>query len=72
MKRSEVPLDQTWDLSLIYKNSQYAWKDAEELKKLDVNIFLIDNENASINQAILLNEYLHFQVHPMQQKLDFF
>ena len=34
MKRSEVPLDQTWDLSLIYKNSQDAWKDAEELKKL--------------------------------------
>ena len=29
MKRSDVPLDQTWDLSLIYKNSQDAWKDAE-------------------------------------------
>ena len=34
MKRSEVPLNQTWDLGLIYPNPQDAWRDAEELKKL--------------------------------------
>lgn len=34
MKRSEVPVEQTWDLSLIYKNPEAAWKDAEELSRL--------------------------------------
>ena len=34
MKRSEVPLNQTWDLGLIYQNPQDAWQDAEELLKL--------------------------------------
>ncbi len=30
MKRSEVPVKETWDLSLIYKNPEDAWKDLEE------------------------------------------
>ena len=34
MKRSEVPLNQTWDLGLIYQSPQDAWQDTEELKKL--------------------------------------
>lgn len=34
MKRSEVPLKQTWDLGLIYPSPQDAWQDAEELIKL--------------------------------------
>ena len=32
MKRSEVPVNMTWDLSLIYKSAEEAWKDAEEIK----------------------------------------
>ncbi|MGX8774764.1 MAG: oligoendopeptidase F, partial [Bacillota bacterium] len=34
MKRSEVPVEQTWNLGLIYKSPEEAWRDAEELKKL--------------------------------------
>ena len=34
MKRNEVPVSQTWDLSLIYNSPEEAWKDAEELKIL--------------------------------------
>ncbi len=34
MKRSEVPLEQTWDLGLIYKSPEDAWKDADRLKEL--------------------------------------
>ena len=34
MKRSEVPVEQTWDLGLIYDSPEKAWQDAEELKKL--------------------------------------
>jgi len=34
MKRSEVPVEQTWDLSMIYKTPEEAWEDTEEIKKL--------------------------------------
>ena len=34
MKRSEVPVEQTWDLSLIYNSAEDAWLDAEKAKKL--------------------------------------
>lgn len=34
MKRSEVPVSETWDLSLIYKSEEDAWKDAETAVKL--------------------------------------
>ncbi len=34
MKRSEVPVSQTWDLSIIYKSPEEAWQTAEELQKL--------------------------------------
>ena len=34
MKRSEVPVEQTWDLSLIYKDAEEAWHDADKAKKL--------------------------------------
>ena len=34
MKRSEVPVDQTWDLSMIYKTPEEAWKDTEKIKEL--------------------------------------
>ena len=34
MKRSEVPVGQTWDLSLIYKSPEEAWQDGERLKEL--------------------------------------
>ena len=32
MKRSEVPVNMTWDLSLIYNSAEEAWKDSEDLK----------------------------------------
>lgn len=34
MKRREVPVELTWDLSLIYKTPEEAWKASEELKEL--------------------------------------
>ena len=34
MKRREVPVRQTWDLSLIYSGEDEAWQDAEALKIL--------------------------------------
>ena len=34
MKRTEVPVSQTWDLSLIFKSTEEAWQTAEELKTL--------------------------------------
>lgn len=34
MKRSEVPVGQTWDLSLIYPSQEDAWQEAEELIRL--------------------------------------
>ncbi len=34
MKRNEVPVEETWDLSLIYKSDEDAWKDAETAKEL--------------------------------------
>ena len=30
MKRSEVPAEQTWDLGLIYKSQEDAWKEADK------------------------------------------
>ena len=33
MKRSEVPVKETWDLSLIYKTADDAWKAVDEMKK---------------------------------------
>ena len=33
MKRSEVPVNQTWDLGLIYKSPDLAWKDVERIKE---------------------------------------
>ncbi|MCR5279361.1 MAG: oligoendopeptidase F [Lachnospiraceae bacterium] len=38
MKRSEVPVNLTWDLSLIYKSADEAWKDADKLRKLAAKI----------------------------------
>ncbi len=34
MKRSEVPENMKWDLGLIYKNAEEAWKEAQELKTI--------------------------------------
>ena len=34
MKRSEVPVNMTWDLGLIYKSPEEAWEAAGELKSL--------------------------------------
>ena len=34
MKRSEVPVNLTWDLSLIYKSPEEGWKAADELLAL--------------------------------------
>ena len=34
MKRSEVPVEQTWDLSLIYRSDDDAWSDAEMIRKI--------------------------------------
>lgn len=34
MRRSDVPLEQTWDLSLIYKTDEDAWRDADEMMRL--------------------------------------
>ena len=30
MKRSEVPVEQTWDLGLIYKSPEDAWNEADK------------------------------------------
>ncbi len=38
MKRSEVPVNLTWDLSLIYKDPESAKKDLEEVKALAARI----------------------------------
>lgn len=34
MKRSDVPVEQTWDLGLIYKSDDDAWRDADEMMRL--------------------------------------
>ncbi len=34
MKRNEVPVNETWDLGLIYNSAEEAWRDAEEVKRL--------------------------------------
>ncbi len=34
LKRNEVPVDETWDLSLIYKNDEEMEKDLEKLKQV--------------------------------------
>ncbi|MBQ9155763.1 MAG: oligoendopeptidase F [Eubacterium sp.] len=34
MKRNQVPINQTWDLSLIYKNPEEAWKDMKTVGSL--------------------------------------
>lgn len=38
MKRSEVPVKETWDLSLIYKDEAKAWADLDELGQLASDI----------------------------------
>ena len=38
MKRSEVPVNLTWDLSLIYKTPEEAWAAADELTSLSDKI----------------------------------
>ena len=34
MNRSEVPVNMTWDLGIIYKTQGEAWRDSEEIRKL--------------------------------------
>ena len=49
MKRSEVPVEQTWDLSIIYKTDEDAWKDADEIRKLSD----ASEENVQIINSLL-------------------
>ena len=34
MKRSEVPVKQTWDLGLIYRSPEEAWQEAEKMSAI--------------------------------------
>ena len=63
MKRSEVPIEQTWNLSLIYKSPEEAWQAAEELKQLTDKAEAQYKGNLKDAQAIvdclLLYEKMH-------------
>ena len=57
MKRSEVPVEQTWDLGLIYKSTEDAWKDAEELRRLTEKV---ENEyKGNLTDAKSIVDCLH-------------
>ena len=57
MKRNEVPVDETWDLSLICKDAKEAWAKAEEFKALADRI---EKEyKGRLNDAAKLVECLH-------------
>ena len=58
MKRSEVPVEQTWDLSIIYATDEDAWKDADEIKKLADEIE--QKYKGKLSDADTIVECLHF------------
>ncbi len=57
MKRSEVPVNMTWDLGLIYKSPEAAWEDAHEVEKLADKVE--KDYKGKLNTADAIVECLH-------------
>ena len=57
MKRSEVPVNMTWDLGLIYKSPEAAWEDAREVEKLADKVE--KDYKGKLNTADAIVECLH-------------
>ncbi len=57
MKRSEVPVNMTWDLGLIYKSPEAAWEDAREIEKLSDKVE--KDYKGKLNTADAIVECLH-------------
>ena len=70
MKRSEVPVAQTWDLSLIYKSPEEAWQDAEKLKGLAEKAELEYKGNLKDAQSIVDCLHLYEQMHERASKVS--
>ena len=73
MKRSEVPIEQTWDLGLIYKSPDEAWRDAEQLKKLADEAERQYKGNLTDAQAIVDCLHLYERMHELAVRFsDYF
>ena len=70
MKRSEVPVEQTWDLSLIYKSPEEAWQDAERLKGLAEKTELDYKGKLKDAQSIVDCLHLYEQMHERASKVS--
>lgn len=73
MKRSEVPMEQTWDLSLIYQSPEEAWQDAEELKRLTDKAEIQYKGNLKDVQTIVDCLHLYERMHELAVRFsDYF
>ena len=73
MKRSEVPIEQTWDLSLIYKSPAEAWRDAGELKRLTEKAEIQYKGNLKDAQNIVDCLHLYEKMHELAVRFsDYF
>ena len=70
MKRSEVPLAQTWDLSLIYKSPEEAWQDAERLKELAETVEHEYRGKLKDTQSIVHCLHLYEQLHELASRIS--
>ncbi|MCD7806013.1 MAG: oligoendopeptidase F, partial [Lachnospiraceae bacterium] len=52
LSRGEVPVEETWDLSLIYKNEKEFRADVEEVKKLREEIIRVYKGRLNTPQAV--------------------
>ena len=70
MKRSEVPVAQTWDLSLIYKSPEEAWQDAARLKELAETVEQEYRGKLKDTQSIVHCLHLYEQLHELVSRVS--
>ena len=70
MKRSEVPVAQTWDLSLIYKSPEEAWQDAARLKELAKKAEQEFRGKLKDAQSIVHCLHLYEQLHELASRIS--
>ena len=73
MKRNEVPIEQTWDLGLIYNSPDEAWQDAEELQRLTDKVEAEYKGNLKDAQSIVDCLHLYERMHELAVRFsDYF
>ncbi len=72
MKRSEVPVVQTWDLGLIYKSREEAWQSAERIKELAEKAEQVYRGKLKDAKSIVNCLHLYEQMHELASRVSAF